>query len=60
MASEPGIQMHTPNLRLDSGFAPFGAPRNDGGGLARRQCIQIHISNSPRFQRVTPASWMQA
>src|SRR5690348_7250263 len=28
----PGIQLHSPSLVLDSGFAPFGAPRNDYGG----------------------------
>ncbi len=25
--------MHSPNAPLDSGFAPFGAPRNDGKNL---------------------------
>src|SRR5207244_9705667 len=28
-SGEPGIQTRTPSSYLDSGFAPFGAPRND-------------------------------
>jgi hypothetical protein len=28
-SAEPGIQTHTQRPELDSGFAPFGAPRND-------------------------------
>src|SRR5262245_54928373 len=32
-ASEPGIQTQTPSSQLDSGLAPFGAPRNDDASL---------------------------
>jgi hypothetical protein len=32
-SAEPGIQGNTRGAALDSGFAPFGAPRNDGLSL---------------------------
>ena len=46
--------MHALNSRLDSGFAPFGAPRNDRGERMSRT-LQIllscrHASSAPRTE----------
>jgi sulfur-oxidizing protein SoxY len=59
-ASEPGIQMHSPNLHLDSGFAPSARPRMTVAATRRAFLAGAGAALIVRPAMATPASMTAA
>jgi hypothetical protein len=42
-------------MPLDSGFTPFGVPRNDAGGYGQRRAFSDSHVKQPALARITTA-----